>query len=146
MWWSYFLRSKDHKLTVNDNPSRFAMAFALLIMVSLNVSMLNTTGGMEAVGKEIADEVETGDNILYVSEPYHAMHRLYTLQITVDPDHDRQVRGYWADSGYNWSGLIEEHEITWVIFTDEWDSYLDDDWTIFETNTDYLVFHKKSGA
>tara|TARA_Y100001958_G_scaffold153722_1_gene141579 strand:+ start:220 stop:1107 length:888 start_codon:yes stop_codon:yes gene_type:complete len=146
MWWSYFLRSKDHTLTVNDNPSRFAMAFALLIMVSLNVSMLNTTGGMEAVGKEIADEVEIGDNILYVSEPYHAMHRLYTLQITVDPDHDRQVRGYWADSGYNWSGLIEEHEITWVIFTDEWDSYLDDDWTSFETNTDYLVFHKKSGA
>ena len=144
MWWSYFLRSKEQELVLNNNPSRYAFGFALLIMLLLNSSMLNTTGGMEAVGQEIADEVEDGDNILYVSEPYHAMHRLYTLQITVDPEHDRGVRGYWADYQYNWSHIVDDSDIDWVIFTDDWQSYLDENWVKFDTDTDYLIYHRIS--
>ena len=72
------------------------------------------------------------------------MHRLYTLQVTVDPEHDREVTGYWADNQYNWSGLIEEYDINWVIFTDNWESYLDDSWISMETETDYYIFYKKS--
>ena len=96
------------------------------------------------VGEEISDELEEGDNILYVSEPYHAMHRLYTLQITVDPDHDREITGYWADYEYNWSHILEDSDIDWVIFTDDWQSYLDDSWTEFDTDTDYLIYHRKT--
>ncbi|MED6338381.1 MAG: hypothetical protein VYC12_05065, partial [Candidatus Thermoplasmatota archaeon] len=144
MWWSYFLRSKEQELVLNNNPSRYAFGFALLIMLLLNSSMLNTTGGMEAVGQEIADEVEDGDNILYVSEPYHAMHRLYTLQITVDPEHDRGVIGYWADYQYNWSHILNDSDIDWVIFTDDWQSYLDENWVKFDTDTDYLIYHRIS--
>lgn len=144
LWWSYFLRSDNQLIKVRGNPSRHAMGFAILILLTLNISILNTTGGMESVGREIADEVEYGDNILYVSEPYHAMHRLYTLQVTVDPEHDLEVKGYWADNQYNWSGLIEEYDINWVIFTDNWESYLDDSWISMETETDYYIFYKKS--
>ena len=94
--------------------------------------------------KKSSDEVEVGDNILYVSEPYHAMHRLYTLQITVDPEHDREITGYWADYEYNWSHILEDSDIDWVIFTDDWQSYLDDSWTEFDTETDYLIYHRKT--
>ncbi|DAC55115.1 MAG TPA: hypothetical protein HA359_01135, partial [Candidatus Poseidoniaceae archaeon] len=91
-----------------------------------------------------ADEVEDGENILYVSEPYHAMHRLYTLQITVDPEHDRGVRGYWADYQYNWSHIVDDSDIDWVIFTGDWQSYLDENWVKFDTDTDYLIYHRIS--
>ena len=144
LWWSFLTRSQSEKITFAENPSRNAMIFAIILILFLNSTMLNTTKGMEYIGEEISDEVEVGDNILYVSEPYHAMHRLYTLQITVDPEHDRDITGYWADYQYNWSHLLDDSEIDWVIFTGDWQSYLDDTWTEFETDTDYLIYHRKT--
>ena len=144
LWWSFLTRSETEKITFTENPSRNAMIYAIILILFLNSTMLNTTKGMEYVGEEISDEVEEGDNILYVSEPYHAMHRLYTLQITVDPEHDRDITGYWADYQYNWSHILDDSDIDWVIFTGDWQSYLDDNWTEFETDTDYLIYHRKT--
>lgn len=144
LWWSFLTRSETEKISFKENPSRNAMIFAIILILFLNSTMLNTTKGMEYIGEEISDEVEVGDNILYVSEPYHAMHRLYTLQITVDPEHDREITGYWADYQYNWSHLLDDSEIDWVIFTGDWQSYLDDTWAEFETDTDYLIYHRKT--
>jgi hypothetical protein len=144
LWWSFLTRSETEKISFKENPSRNAMIFAIILILFLNSTMLNTTKGMEYIGEEISDEVEVGDNILYVSEPYHAMHRLYTLQITVDPEHDREITGYWADYQYNWSHILDDSEIDWVIFTGDWQSYLDDTWAEFETDTDYLIYHRKT--
>ena len=144
LWWSFLTRSKTEKITFAENPSRNAMIYAIILILFLNSTMLNTTKGMEYVGEEISNVVEEGDNILYVSEPYHAMHRLYTLQITVDPEHDREITGYWADYQYNWSHILDDSNIDWVIFTGDWQSYLDDNWTEFETDTDYLIYHRKT--
>ena len=144
LWWSFLTRSETEKISFKENPSRNAMIFAIILILFLNSTMLNTTKGMEYIGEEISDEVEVGDNILYVSEPYHAMHRLYTLQITVDPEHDREITGCWADYQYNWSHLLDDSEIDWVIFTGDWQSYLDDTWAEFETDTDYLIYHRKT--
>ena len=144
LWWSVLTRAETEKISFKENPSRNAMIYAIILILFLNSTMLNTTKGMEYIGEEIADEVQVGDNILYVSEPYHAMHRLYTLQITVDPEHDRDVTGYWADYQYNWSHIIDDSNIDWVIFTGDWQSYLDDSWTEFDTDTDYLIYHRKT--
>lgn len=144
LWWSFLTRSETEKISFKENPSRNAMIFAIILILFLNSTMLNTTKGMEYIGEEISDEVEVGDNILYVSEPYHAMHRLYTLQITVDPEHDREITGYWADYQYNWSHILDDLEIDWVIFTGDWQSYLDDTWAEFETDTDYRIYHRKT--
>ena len=146
LWWSYLARSKQNEITLLDNPRRYAMVYAIILILLLNATMLQTTRGMEYVGEEIADSIEEGDNILYISEPYHAMHRLYTLQISVDPNHDRNITGYWADYTYNWSHIVTDSQIDWVIFTDDWQSYLDDDWTEFDTDTDYIVYHRKSSV
>ena len=144
LWWSFLTRSEAEKITFLENPSRNAMVYAIILILFLNSTMLNTTKGMEYIGEEIFDEVEEGDNILYVSEPYHAMHRLYTLQITVDPEHDRDITGYWADYQYNWSHILDDSDIDWVIFTGDWQSYLDGNWTEFDTDTDYLIYHRKT--
>ena len=144
LWWSFLTRSEAEKITFFENPSRNAMVYAIILILFLNSTMLNTTKGMEYIGEEIFDEVEEGDNILYVSEPYHAMHRLYTLQITVDPEHDRDITGYWADYQYNWSHILDDSDIDWVIFTGDWQSYLDGNWTEFDTDTDYLIYHRKT--
>ncbi|MCH1480758.1 MAG: hypothetical protein L7T81_00805, partial [Candidatus Poseidoniaceae archaeon] len=144
LWWSFLTRSEAEKITFFENPSRNAMVYAIILILFLNSTMLNTTKGMEYIGEEIFDEVEEGDNILYVSEPYHAMHRLYTLQITVDPEHDRDITGYWAGYQYNWSHILDDSDIDWVIFTGDWQSYLDGNWTEFDTDTDYLIYHRKT--
>ena len=146
LWWSYMARSEKNIIKFRNNPKKYAMVYAIILMMFLNVTMLQTTGGMERVGEEISDEIEIDDNILYISEPYHSMHRLYTLQVTLDPKHDMNVTGYWAHHDYNWSHIISDSDIDWVIFTDKWDSYLSSDWQLFETDTDYIIYHKKSSS
>ena len=143
LWWSYLARDEKNVISIKDNPRRFAMGYAILLIILLNITMLQVTKGMEYIGGEIADEVDDGDNILYVSEPYHAMHRLYTLQVEIDPDHDRNITGYWAHHEYNWSHILDDSSIDWVIFTDQWTTYLDDNWEVFESETDYLIYYRK---
>ena len=63
LWWSYLARSKQNEIKLLDNPRRYAMVYAIILILLLNATMLQTTRGMEYVGEEIADSVEEGDNL-----------------------------------------------------------------------------------
>jgi hypothetical protein len=66
---------------------------------------------------------------------------LYTLQITTDPGHDRNITAYWADENIDWSSILVENQISWVIITDDTMNYLDENWVVFETRTSHEVYH-----
>ena len=53
LWWSFLTRSETEKITFAENPSRNAMIYAIILILFLNSTMLNTTKGMEYVGEEI---------------------------------------------------------------------------------------------
>ena len=117
------------------------MTLAIALMLIINSYILTFDRGIEELGEEMSIEIEDDQNILYIADPPLSMHRLYTLQITIDPYHDRNITAYWANEDNNWSNIIDENSIDWVIFSDESINYLDEDWILFETNTDHEVYY-----
>ncbi|MBT3421148.1 MAG: hypothetical protein HOI28_04235 [Euryarchaeota archaeon] len=141
LWWSQMAKQKKPALKLEGNKNRSVMSIMIALMIIINSYILTLDRGIEELGEELYEEIEDGENILYIADPPLAMHRLYTLQITTDPGHDRNITAYWADEDIDWSSILVENQISWVIMTDDTANYLDDKWTIFETQTSHEVYH-----
>ena len=141
LWWAQMAKQKEPVITLKKNKNKSLMSIVIALMIIINSYILTFERGIEQLGEELYDEIEDGDNILYIADPPLAMHRLYTLQLTTDPGHDRNITAYWADESMNWSSILNENQISWVILTDDTTNYLDERWVIFETETSHDVFH-----
>ena len=141
LWWSQMAKDKSCGIHLKENKQRSLMTLAIALMLIINSYILTFDRGIEELGEEMSIEIEDDQNILYIADPPLSMHRLYTLQITIDPHHDRNITAYWANEDKNWSYIIDENNIDWVIFSDESINYLDEDWILFETNTDHEVYY-----
>ena len=141
LWWSQMAKDKSCGIQLKENKHRSLMTLAIALMLIINSYILTFDRGIEELGEEMSIEIEDDQNILYIADPPLSMHRLYTLQITIDPHHDRNITAYWANEDKNWSNIIDENSIDWVIFSDESINYLDEDWILFETNTDHEVYY-----
>ena len=141
LWWAQMAKQKEPVITLKENKNKSVMSIVIALMIIINAYILTFDRGIEQLGEELYDEIEDGENILYIADPPLAMHRLYTLQITTDPGHDRNITAYWADESMNWSSILIENQISWVIITDDTTNYLDERWVIFETETSHDVYH-----
>ena len=141
LWWAQMAKQKEPAIKLKENKNKSLMSIVIALMIIINSYILTFERGIEQLGEELYDEMEDGENILYIADPPLAMHRLYTLQITTDPGHDRNITAYWADESMNWSSILIENQISWVILTDDTTNYLDERWVIFETETSHDVYH-----
>ncbi|MDP6333395.1 MAG: glycosyltransferase family 39 protein [Candidatus Poseidoniaceae archaeon] len=141
LWWSQMAKQEGPAIELKENKNRSVMSIMIALMIIINSYILTFDRGIEELGEELHDEIQDGENILYIADPPLAMHRLYTLQITTDPGHDRNITAYWADESINWSSILAENQISWVIITDDTTNYLDDRWIVFETQTSHEVYH-----
>ena len=141
LWWAQMAKQDGPAIELKDNKNRSVMSIIIALMIIINSYMLTFDRGIEELGEELYDEIEDGENILYIADPPLAMHRLYTLQITTDPGHDRNITAYWADENIDWSSILVENQISWVIITDDTMNYLDENWVVFETRTSHEVYH-----
>ena len=141
LWWAQMAKQKEPAIKLKENKNKSLMSIVIALMIIINSYILTFERGIEQLGEELYDEMEDGENILYIADPPLAMHRLYTLQITTDPGHDRNITAYWADESMNWSSILIENQISWVILTDDTTNYLDERWIIFETETSHDVYH-----
>jgi len=141
LWWAQMAKQDGPAIELKENKNRSVMSIIIALMIIINSYMLTFDRGIEELGEELYDEIEDGENILYIADPPLAMHRLYTLQITTDPGHDRNITAYWADENIDWSSILVENQISWVIITDDTINYLDENWVVFETRTSHEVYH-----
>ena len=141
LWWAQMAKQKEPVITLKKNKNKSLMSIVIALMIIINSYILTFERGIEQLGEELYDEIEDGENILYIADPPLAMHRLYTLQLTTDPGHDRNITAYWADESMNWSSILNENQISWVILTDDTTNYLDERWVVFETETSHDVYH-----
>lgn len=141
LWWAQMAKQDGPAIELKENKNRSVMSIIIALMIIINSYMLTFDRGIEELGEELYDEIEDGENILYIADPPLAMHRLYTLQITTDPGHDRNITAYWADENIDWSSILVENQISWVIITDDTMNYLDENWVVFETRTSHEVYH-----
>ena len=120
LWWMWMANGEEN--SIQPLPGRevfFAGAVAILLL--LNAYMLVQTGprGMEDIGKSLSGEIEEGDEILYIAPKPLAMHRLYTIQLDLDPQDELNVLGHWRSPDSNWLDELEDcsalGRVTWVI-------------------------------
>ena len=87
----------------------------------LNAYILVQTGprGMEDIGKSLSDEVEDGDEILYIAPRPLAMHRLYAIQLDLDPQNELDIVAHWRSPDSSWSEDLEDcsklGRVNWII-------------------------------
>ena len=141
LWWSQMAKQKQPSLQITNNKNRSVMTLVIALMLIINCYILTIDRGIEKLGQEINEDIEDDENILYIADAPLAMHRLYTLQITIDPEHDRNITGFWAEESIDWSSILIENNISWIIITDYSSVELDENWLEFKTDTDHLVYH-----
>ena len=61
--------------------------------------------------------------------------------MTIDPEHDRNITGFWAEESIDWSYILVENDISWIIISEYSIVELSDSWQEFSTERDYVVYH-----
>ena len=120
LWWMWM--ANGEKNSMMPLPSREAFfAASITILLLLNAYILVQTGprGMEDIGKSLSDEVEDGDEILYIAPRPLAMHRLYAIQLDLDPQNELDIVAHWRSPDSSWSEELEDcsklGRVNWII-------------------------------
>ena len=57
--------------------------------------------------QSFSDDLENGDDFLYIDDEALAMHWLYTFRLELDPDGERNITGHWRAPESNWQVELE---------------------------------------
>ena len=107
LWWAWM--AHDDGISILPEGGRQVLfAGAIVLMLLLNAYILGHTGErrMEETGRQIGEQIEDGGHILYVAPSRHAMHRLYTIHLTLDPDNDRDIIAHWRSPDSDWQNEL----------------------------------------
>ena len=78
----------------------------LALIITLPLSMLAGMHGQtmwtDDAARSFSDEIEDGQDFLYIDDEALAMHWLYTFRLEVDSDGDRDITGHWRAPDSNW--------------------------------------------
>lgn len=85
---------------------------------------------MEDIGTVLGEQIEDDGQFIYVAPATHAMHRLYTIHLTLDPDNDRNLIGHWRSPDSDWREELQDCSrlgaVDWILIDPYAD--VDDDW------------------
>ena len=152
LWW-FWMERDEMGISIQPEKSReFLLIGAILIMLVLNSYHLATTGtrGMEVIGEELSNQIEKDDHILFVAPAPLAMHRLYSMQLTLDPNSDSDILAHWRVDSGDWiteiDGCNESLQgVEWIIFDFRVDTEINENWDDFEIQGDiderWRVYH-----
>jgi hypothetical protein len=140
LWWAWMARDGEAAI-LPDEGREILFAVIIAILLLLNAHILSATGprGMEVIGADLANEVEDGDEILYVAPAPLAMHRLYSMHLTLDPDNDRDIIAHWRAPDSNWQAELEDCDALGNVHYVLIDPNADVDGAYTDSNRDYSL-------
>jgi len=131
---AFWLIMRTRQISDSDIPSLEApgsqakmltVGIALIIPISILAAIHGQTIWTEDAAELIGDNMEDGEDFLFVSDATMGMHWLYTFHLEVDPYDDRQITGHWRapDSGWEHelsTGIVMENRgnlstVEWVV-------------------------------
>ena len=106
---------------ISEKNKRIAYVF-LAGMIVTNIAVLSlATGerGTEHIGKQLNAEIEEGQDILFLSDSTLAMHRMYTMHLTLDPQNDKSNTAIWRTTASGWEIELQQCEalrdVHWIV-------------------------------
>ena len=115
-----FLNDRTYRL-ISEESSRIAYLF-IVGMIATNIVVLSlSTGerGTEVIGEQLNDEIEEHQDILFISDSNVAMHRMYSMHLTLDPQSDKTNTAIWRTAESGWEVELQQCEalknIHWIV-------------------------------
>jgi len=139
MFWSFAARGQLPKF---EKGSTFSL-FILALLLSFNALMLfgaEPEREMEQFGEYIGQETSGDATILFIHDGAFAMHEMYVLQFSLDPESDDGHVAYWRTSNSGWQTELSDcaalGPTEWVIVSEHDDLYDVLNWTKVEFDSD----------
>lgn len=106
------LKALDPNLPSLDDPREKAPALALGILLIIPIAMLASFHGQthwtEDAAEFLSENMEDGEDFLFVDEATLGMHYLYTFHTVVDLDNSRNITGHWRAPESGWQEELAE--------------------------------------
>lgn len=143
-----FLESESFEL-VDDTNKRLGLTF-VSVLILINIALLSgpveMAGGsplvMEEIGSQLNDEISEGEDILFITDSKLAMHRMYSMKLTLDPESDKDNIAIWRTTGSGWESELAEcdilSDVEWIIVGYSGIPNIPDNWIEVEINTDLV--------
>ena len=139
-----FLNDESYSLISEENQ-KLAYSF-IAIMIVINLAIFSVTvgeRGTQIIGNQLNSEIAEGEDILFISDSDLAMHRMYTMHITLDPDSDKSNLAIWRTTDSGWELELTEcedlKEIAWIVVDYTGIDTIPDGWESVEIKTDDVI-------
>lgn len=120
LWYARLTRTGATGIGMQSDRKKL-VAGAIILMILINIAVLSATGtrGSEIIGSELAEQANEEDDILFISDSSLAMHRMYSIRLTFDPDNDGENLAYWRTSDSGWQDELAEcsefSDVDWIV-------------------------------
>jgi len=139
IFWSFATR---RQLPEFKKTSAFSF-FILACLLSFNAFMIfgaEPQREMEVFGEYIEDSTTEDTTILFLHDGAFAMHEMYVLQFSIDPESDDGHVAYWRTTGSGWQTELGDCSALgpteWVVVSEHDDLYDVLNWTKVEFASD----------
>ena len=119
LWFCRLLKTDSVGLSSENGENKLVVGLVSALLV-INILVLSTTGttGSEYVGSHLSDEITDDEDLLFVSDSPLAMHRLYSIKFSMDPESDGESIGHWRSNDSGWQLELSEcnqlSNVTWI--------------------------------
>jgi len=83
------------------------LTLVLVLPLSMLAGMHGQTMWTDDAAQSFSDEIDAGEDFLYIDDKALAMHWLYTFRLEVDPHGEQDITGHWRAPGSNWQIELE---------------------------------------
>ena len=88
------------KIAIINRP--LLLALLIVLPLSMLAGMHGQTMWTDDAAQSFADDINAGEDFLYIDDEALAMHWLYTFRIELDSEGDRNITGHWRAPDSNW--------------------------------------------
>jgi hypothetical protein len=143
LWFARMLRTETSGLNLGLN--RNAIVASVAIMLILNSYILAGSGprGTDVIGEHLEDEIEDGEDILYLANSPFSLHRMYSIKFSMDPNSDGDNLGFWRTTDSDWDNELSQCEnlgdVEWIVVYPYIDPVIPEGWIEIEFEGSDLV-------
>ena len=151
LFWSFAAREQRPQFEIKS-----AFSFLILaLLLAFNAFMLfgaEPQREMEVFGEYISQETSGDATILFIHDGAFAMHEMYVLQFSIDPESDDDHVAHWRTSTSGWQAQLSDCSslgpTTWVIVSDHDEVYDVLNWEKIEVSNsnDWSLYKRPSSC